>query len=287
MDVVNLLFGIFIQSLYSTLIQLVMLTGPGLILGLIMNYLAKSIIIKSQSLIGRNGYLYLFGWLGVVVHEIGHALMCIVFLHKIDEIRFFNPDPNSASLGHVNHSYNPRNLYHLVGNFFISIGPLLIGGLCIYWITVFVFSNGIFIPFNKIDYFPEQIYNLQLLLNYLEGLTEPLLISGGILLKGQNYFQWEFYVFLYLLFSLGQSLRLSPEDMNGVFKGGGVIVIIVLLINILSFAIGINIPVRIFHNLTYLLTPFYSVMFFAIFVNMFFLIILIPSLKIVNVIKHH
>ena len=67
------------------------------------------------------------GCVGTPLHESGHALMCLLFGHKIRKIVFFQPNSDDGCLGYVEHSYNNRNPYQVIGCFFIAIGPVLLG----------------------------------------------------------------------------------------------------------------------------------------------------------------
>ena len=56
---------------------------------------------------GRKGFL-LTAWIGVPIHELGHAIMCVLFRHKIVGTQFFPTDTSQGALGYVQHQYNQK-----------------------------------------------------------------------------------------------------------------------------------------------------------------------------------
>lgn len=74
----------------------------------------------------------IFGGLGVMIHELSHLLMALLFRHHITGFRLLHiprkNDPNDRALGYVNHTWNPQSFYQQVGNLFIGIAPLF-GGI--------------------------------------------------------------------------------------------------------------------------------------------------------------
>ena len=89
--------------------------------------------------LARSAFMYLVGdsakWVlyassvvGTPVHELGHALMCIPFGHRITDIKLLQfPKGRSRTLGYVEHKYNHKNVWAVFGNLFISFGPIFSG----------------------------------------------------------------------------------------------------------------------------------------------------------------
>lgn len=97
-------------------------------------------ILNSRLLDKQCGFYvhFVFLFIGTVIHELSHALFCIIFRHKILEMEVLSYDPGSKSLGHVSHSWNRRSLYQVIGNFPIGIAPLITG------LTIFSLYSRIF-----------------------------------------------------------------------------------------------------------------------------------------------
>ncbi|HVK62233.1 MAG TPA: hypothetical protein VM432_11810, partial [Bdellovibrionales bacterium] len=130
--------GLF-TALADSLIQFLYVFG---------SFLAGAAVLTLLSRWTNNAFLqsrfpkagtYVFGWIGVPIHEFSHAIFCRLFLHKVTKIKWFDPKGKNGAHGSVTHTYQPWNLYHRVGHFFIGLGPAL---LCpfflglLYWTLV-------------------------------------------------------------------------------------------------------------------------------------------------------
>jgi hypothetical protein len=92
-----------------------------------------------QNRFGENAPVW-FGWLGVIVHELSHALMSLIFFHKIDDMRLLQSPfakGRNGQLGYVSHAWTPGNWYQQAGNFFIGLAPIfgisVVGWLLTLW----------------------------------------------------------------------------------------------------------------------------------------------------------
>ena len=65
--------------------------------------------------------------IGTPVHELGHALMCLLFGHKIKRIQLWSPTHTNGVYGFVEHSYNRKNPWARLGSLFIGVGPIFSG----------------------------------------------------------------------------------------------------------------------------------------------------------------
>ncbi|MBQ8431782.1 MAG: hypothetical protein IJX28_02755 [Clostridia bacterium] len=70
---------------------------------------------------------------GTPVHELGHAMMCPLFGHKIERIKLLDLRATDGVYGYVNHSYPPKSVWARLGNLFIGVGPIFsgIGVVCL------------------------------------------------------------------------------------------------------------------------------------------------------------
>jgi hypothetical protein len=211
------------RGLVLSLQELGLLLGPALIVGLALHYLAEVIRHYCMLLMRFN----LFAWLtapGTVVHELGHALFCVLFGHEVRELALFRPKA-SSNLGHVTHAYNPWNPYHMIGHFFIGSGPIWFGAAVLYGLALLLLDGGLAVGRIQtgltLDDFPLALGQMSLAgAGMFRSLLDPTLLAS-----------WPVYLFLYLAFSIGAHMTLSLPDLGGTLKGFAYLAGLVLLIN--------------------------------------------------------
>ncbi|MFH2096180.1 MAG: hypothetical protein ABIJ16_10780 [Bacteroidota bacterium] len=224
----------FLSTLLSSWLSLLFsLFGPLLIFGLILYLFARFTRILYRRSAGTWLDALVTGWIGTPVHETGHAVFCLLFGHRITDMRLFSPNPSDGTLGYVIHSYNKKNIYHRAGNFFIGFGPIIFGAAVIFLLmTWMVPANGeiknclstcpvSFAGFN--DFFSSAW-------NAGKCLIETLFCAV-------NMKSFMFWLFLYACFSIASHMELSPPDLRTVWSGFIIIAVLILIILAILMAV--------------------------------------------------
>lgn len=164
------------------------------------------------------------GLVGTPVHELSHALMCLIFGHRVTKMQIYNTKKRSKVLGFVEHTYNRRNLYHQVGNFFIGIAPIVVGGLVV---TLFVrvltpgMYNGMIGEINDVmaasgvGFFGELVKSLFSIFVSFFSLS--------------NFISLRWWLCILLAFAISIHMEISRSDIKGGLKGLGVIAVLLLV----------------------------------------------------------
>lgn len=258
----------------ATLIQLFVLLGPLLFLAFVMNFLARKNEELSYKTLGQKAYLYVFGWLGTSVHELGHAIFAILFAHKISEIKLFTPT-SGKSLGQVKHSYTKGNPYQTIGNFFIGIGPILLGALLLWLVTWLLFDlNAVNIAEKQGIHINYRIFtSWELIKNTAQGIYEGIISFYQFVTANHGEYWWKVVVFIYLIYAIGSSVTLSSSDIQGAFRGFTYFVVLLLVFNLATIWNG-NFATRFFDKTGNYLSGFYFLIVLSMALNVVFIGIL-------------
>lgn len=197
-----------------------------LILVLVLFILQRLVFLLAAKMLSGQ-IIYLSAWVGTPVHELSHALFCLVFGHKIQRIVLFNPDKR-GTLGYVTHSYNSRNLWQVMGNFFIAIAPLFGGLLGLYLVTWLLLDDAASLFHLLKSSVFKKLANVQ--------LSEVLFLINQIMLFIKKvYLQDPLQVVAWAYLCAAISLHLSPskEDIKGAWAG--FILFILLCLSLMMF----------------------------------------------------
>ena len=122
--------------LYALNGTFLMLLVPALFV-LALRQLSHEANQKLVNTFGFNSQIYV-GGLGVIIHELSHLLLALIFLHHIDSVCLLripnHNDISDKSLGYVRHSWSSRSIYQTIGNVFIGTAPVICGVLIIFLI---------------------------------------------------------------------------------------------------------------------------------------------------------
>lgn len=228
---------VFVKDLIiATLGQMIYLFGGVFLFGLSINLVSHLTFNSLANSLGSKG-TYLAAWLGVPIHELGHALFCIPFMHRIVKIEFFKPDPLTGTLGYVSHTWNRSNPWQVMGNFFIGIGPIILGCallLALFYLLVPDGSEALTSILVKVN----EVNESQSISSYLAIVGSSSFVMVSLLLTGTNASTWQFWVFVYLSFCIASNIRLSWSDIKHTLSGFLFIIVLFLLINLLGYVDG-------------------------------------------------
>ena len=220
----NYLTGVFSRALN----QLLLLFGGIFLLAFLLCHVAGEIRGAGESLLGR-GYYYLVAP-GVVCHETGHALGCLMTGTEI--VRFEPFRPRGNTLGYVYYRYSRdagliSSLRHLV----IGTGPVWFGCLMI-WLCAKLFARTVFLP-KFSDAFPFEPYPESK--RYWWAVFKT---SGRMVWNTIRVWRWKStlnVVYLYLVFCIASEMTLSWEDIEGAWMGFVALVALLVVLNVVPW----------------------------------------------------
>ncbi len=169
---------------------------------------------------------YATGFIGTPVHELSHALFCVLFGHKITEMKLFQIS-DDGTLGYVAHSYNPRNLYQRLGNFFIGVAPILVISTLLFFLSKWLMPA-----------FSSTVASVAGSLN-LSDFGSFFGALGSIFLAFfAQIGTWQWWVFLLIGVFLSLHMTLSGADLKGSVSGLVVLLVGLLIVDLALAFLG-------------------------------------------------
>ncbi len=200
------------NALTLSLIQTGLCIGSIIVVGVVIAVINKLF----YRLVGSNSYKVCIatGFIGTPIHELGHALMCVIFGHKVVEIKLFDPSPDDGAIGYVKHTYNKKNFYQRMGNFFIGVGPIILGSAVLVGLLRLLlpatFDNTLGV-FNSLDAVSLKLMMITMehsIINFFRGLFSISSLSS-----------WQFWVYFLLASAISLHMKLSGPDIKHGLSG--------------------------------------------------------------------
>ena len=217
----------FLEILWYTL-------GAVVVCGLCVSLFRRVFLGMMGGGFGR-GVVLTTSIIGTPVHELGHALMCLIFGHRITDMSLWQPSAPDGRLGYVTHAYRSKNLYHILGNLFIGIGPIF-SGLGVLTLAFWLGFPDTFEAYmqtaSSMAASGEGFFAL-----FAEGLKMlPRIFDEWI--HSDDVPTWGRIVALLVILSVAQHVSLSPEDIKGALTAIPLYLAIILLLTLICGLIG-------------------------------------------------
>ena len=227
-------------DLKTTFTYLIAVLGIPVLAVIALTYINRNSKQRLAQRLGAKSIIYVSG-LGVIVHELSHLLVALLFGHHINSFRLLITDvpDDGGALGYVNHSWNKKNYYQFLGNALIGTTPIFGCTLTLILLTRFLVPG-----FYQ--------WGLQYLGNIL-GLATPANVPAG----SGNWLLTIIWVILSINITIG-GFDLSDADLKSTLPAFGTLLVIISLVLFLMIKLGM--AVTIHHYLLILLTWFALVM---------------------------
>lgn len=211
---------IFSRAAVSTGVILI-LAGCFAILAAILQFITMTLRRKWFELLGERSWTILAAP-GTIVHETGHALLCLLFRHRIVEIKLFSPSPD-GTLGYVNHSWDPESIYQRTGNFFIGIGPIFSGVLLITFATAWMMPE-----------IWEQVNSPECwtLSDMAAGVAAMICRMLRELISQELWTRWQSYLWLLTVLLIGSHITLSKADLKNAGSGAVILPVVIFILSL-------------------------------------------------------
>lgn len=98
--------------------------------------------VWNRVLISMNSFVWdayrYTGIVGTPIHELSHAVACVLFGMKILDVSLYSPNPLTGTLGYVRFSYRPHSGIHALGRVVQGMAPMITSAV----LLILVFSLG-------------------------------------------------------------------------------------------------------------------------------------------------
>jgi hypothetical protein len=206
---------------------------------------------------------------GVMFHELGHALGCVLTFTKVVEFAPFRMQ--GETLGYVRYVKSGR--FQAVREFIIATGPVWLGCAAIFALGFFMEGKGFLPIYSEVFSGGEPGF-----VGYMTGMFSSALGMFTSLIFNWNWTSPAYWLLLYFVFCITSEITLSPPDLAGMWRGFFPIALFVILINLIP---GFNVfAIKMSELLAPTVFLVHSILLFVLFVDIGFYLIFRMIVKI-------
>ena len=208
------------SEVFNLIIQLLLFIGIVYLVGYLISLVNRTFYKITG---GGRGVCLATGFIGTPIHELSHAIMCLVFFFRIEEIKLFQTDDANGVLGYVKYRYNRKNLFQRIGTFFVGIAPIMGGSLVLMLLMKSLAPNCYYACQSSLAQFT--LTNNGVSLDTIMAFIR--LAFGCVSALFTNGFGIGLVVFLVLAFCIALHMNLSGADIKGGLGGLPILIILV------------------------------------------------------------
>ncbi len=222
--------------------------------------------------------LLITGIVGTPIHELGHALMCILFGHRITEMKLYSPEAENGVLGYVKHSYNPRNIYHQIGNFFIGVAPIICGSGVLLLLMNFMLPDMFATVLDSLSGFEGMSSDLGDIASTSFSVLLDVVKTVFDFSNAGNVLWW---LFIILAIMIAGHMEVSGADIKGGLGGFFFIAVLLAIADTVLYFIDTD----ILDTVTETMTGFSSIIIGFLAISLVFIIALVIIALAVNIVS--
>lgn len=224
--------------------------GTFIIFGLLIGWVENKSNRTMQLRFGKKAVITT-GIIGTTIHEFSHYIMCKLFRHKVQSIKWFSISvSDDRELGYVSHSYNRKSIYQRVGNFFIGVAPILVGTLILigfFYILLPESFNNIYSEINIKDYVIG-IGNFNII-GLISVLYNNFILIISNLFSFENLTSIRFWIYLFIAISISTHMSLSKADLKNSLDGIFFIFLLSIIVSTIAIILKLNIDIILYNLL--------------------------------------
>ncbi len=222
------------------------------------------------------------GLIGTPIHELSHAVTCLLFFHKIEDIKLYQIDDSNGVLGYVSHSYNRKNLYQVLGNYFIGVAPIMVGGVVLYFMIKLLIPGAFEDINNEVG---------KLVALHKDGIDSSIIshLFSVCLLAIKSIFTVDFgfktVIFLIICLCIALHMNLSGADLKGSYGSIPLFVILLFIINSVIWGISLLLKSKIYTVFLSYVSTISAYLITILTLSLIFSVILLVIGIIIKIIK--